>query len=328
MSNNLFNYFKKVDSNSKNNTPLKPNESIKNEVKASPQSAVKKSNQESSSVKKKLSVAETKREKSVITLDDKENDNKMETDLYDNENDDDEIIRPISKVKRSLEPKDSPRTKRRRLVIQSDDDDDSSDVENKKSKSKSKKTSDDEYKMDEDEDVEEEDDDVIDDDDDFIDDGSYEEEKKPKKPKKTIISKKGLNKSQSTASPKGSKATNSPAPKAAALDSFAANSNEDSNGPVDITKYKHMNYEFLKDEKIKDINGNKKGDPDYDPRTLYVPPEFKKQCTPALRQWWELKSTNFDVLFFFKVGKFYELYHQDAVIAVKELGLSFMRGIL
>ena len=192
--------------------------------------------------------------------------------------------------------------------------------------SKSKKTSDDEYKMDEDEDVEEEDDDVIDDD--FIDDGSDEEEKKPKKPKKTIISKKGLNKSQSTASPKGSKATNSPAPKAAALDSFAANSNEDSNGPVDITKYKHMNYEFLKDEKIKDINGNKKGDPDYDPRTLYVPPEFKKQCTPALRQWWELKSTNFDVLFFFKVGKFYELYHQDAVIAVKELGLSFMRGIL
>jgi DNA mismatch repair protein MSH6 len=87
-----------------------------------------------------------------------------------------------------------------------------------------------------------------------------------------------------------------------------------------------MNYEFLKEDKIKDIKGNKKGDPDYDPRTLYVPPEFKKQCTPALRQWWDLKSTNFDVLFFFKVGKFYELYHQDAVIAVKELGLSFMRG--
>jgi DNA mismatch repair protein MSH6 len=315
MSNNLFNYFKKLDSNSKNNTPLKPNESIKNEVKASPQSAVKKNEP---SVKKKLPV-EVKNEKDVITIEDKEN-NKMETDLYDNENDDDEIIRPISKVKRSLEPKDSPRTKRRRLVIQSDDE---FDDEDKKSKSKSKKSSDDEYKMDE-----EEDEDLIDDDDDFIDDGSDEEEKKTKKPKKTIISKKGFNKNQSTASPKGSKATNSPAPKSTVgLDSFAANSNEDSNGPVDITKYKHMNYEFLKDDKIKDINGNKKGDLDYDPRTLYVPPEFKKQCTPALRQWWDLKSTNFDVLFFFKVGKFYELYHQDAVIAVRELGLSFMRGL-
>jgi hypothetical protein len=52
MSNNLFNYFKKIDSNSKNNTPLKPNESIKNEVKPSPQSAVKKNE---SSAKKKAS---------------------------------------------------------------------------------------------------------------------------------------------------------------------------------------------------------------------------------------------------------------------------------
>ena len=27
-----------------------------------------------------------------------------------------------------------------------------------------------------------------------------------------------------------------------------------------------------------------------------------------------------------QVGKFYELYHMDAVIAVKELGLVFMKG--
>jgi len=57
-----------------------------------------------------------------------------------------------------------------------------------------------------------------------------------------------------------------------------------------------------------------------------VPPEFRKDQTPALRQWWDLKANNFDVIFFFKVGKFYELYHQDAVIAVKELGLTFMKG--
>ena len=29
---------------------------------------------------------------------------------------------------------------------------------------------------------------------------------------------------------------------------------------------------------------------------------------------------------FIKVGKFYELYHMDAVIGVQELGLAFMRG--
>lgn len=32
------------------------------------------------------------------------------------------------------------------------------------------------------------------------------------------------------------------------------------------------------------------------------------------------------MMFKFKVGKFYELYHMDAVVAVKELGLTFMKG--
>lgn len=41
-------------------------------------------------------------------------------------------------------------------------------------------------------------------------------------------------------------------------------------------------------------------------------------------QWWELKSSHFDCVFFFKVGKFYELYHHDAIVGVKELGFSFM----
>lgn len=45
-----------------------------------------------------------------------------------------------------------------------------------------------------------------------------------------------------------------------------------------------------------------------------------------MRQWWVLKSTSFDCVLFFKVGKFYELYHMDADIGVKELGFSYMRG--
>jgi DNA mismatch repair protein MSH6 len=45
-----------------------------------------------------------------------------------------------------------------------------------------------------------------------------------------------------------------------------------------------------------------------------------------MRQWWEIKSENFDTILFFKVGKFYELYHMDAVIGVRELNLVFMRG--
>lgn len=45
----------------------------------------------------------------------------------------------------------------------------------------------------------------------------------------------------------------------------------------------------------------------------------------AMRQWWELKSKHFDCVLFFKVGKFYELYHMDAVISVNEINLTYMR---
>lgn len=45
-----------------------------------------------------------------------------------------------------------------------------------------------------------------------------------------------------------------------------------------------------------------------------------------MRQWWILKSKHFDSVLFFKVGKFYELYHMDAVIGVNHLGFSYMKG--
>lgn len=38
-----------------------------------------------------------------------------------------------------------------------------------------------------------------------------------------------------------------------------------------------------------------------------------------------MKTHNFDIILFFKVGKFYELYHMDAVVAANELNLTFMR---
>lgn len=89
-------------------------------------------------------------------------------------------------------------------------------------------------------------------------------------------------------------------------------------------KWAHEEYEFLQPSKIRDKNKNRPGHPEYDPRTLYVPPEFVKTVSPAMFQWWNLKSSHFDCILFFKVGKFYELYHQDAVIGVEELGFTYM----
>lgn len=88
----------------------------------------------------------------------------------------------------------------------------------------------------------------------------------------------------------------------------------------------HCKLEWLKPEKIKDAQKRRPDHPDYDPSTLYVPPEFYKSQTPAHRQWWEMKSSHFDCVLFFKVGKFYELYHMDAAVGVNELGFSYMKG--
>ncbi|XP_058798739.1 probable DNA mismatch repair protein Msh6 [Phymastichus coffea] len=105
------------------------------------------------------------------------------------------------------------------------------------------------------------------------------------------------------------------------------NSNKQISGKAsDTQSWPHLTYDFLQPDKIKDNNRRSVDHPDYDPKTVYVPQEFLNNLTPAMRQWWILKSDHYDVVLFFKVGKFYELYHMDAVIGVNELNLSYMRG--
>lgn len=82
----------------------------------------------------------------------------------------------------------------------------------------------------------------------------------------------------------------------------------------------------MKPQNIRDANKHRPDHPDYNPRTLFVPESFKSTLTPAMRQWWEMKSQHYDCVLFFKVGKFYELYHMDAVIGCNELELMYMKG--
>ncbi|KAL9263429.1 DNA mismatch repair protein MSH6-like protein [Drosera capensis] len=68
------------------------------------------------------------------------------------------------------------------------------------------------------------------------------------------------------------------------------------------------------------------GEENYDPRTLFLPPEFLKHLSSGQRQWWEFKSKHMDKVLFFKMGKFYELFEMDAHVGVKELDLQYMKG--
>jgi DNA mismatch repair protein MSH6 len=96
-------------------------------------------------------------------------------------------------------------------------------------------------------------------------------------------------------------------------------------------------------EDRRDGRGRVPSDPEFDSRTIKMPRDWAKtlnvnggKLTPAQKQWWDFKRNNFDCVLFFKVGKFYELFHMDADIGVKELSsgfgenlgpMIFMRGV-
>ena len=73
---------------------------------------------------------------------------------------------------------------------------------------------------------------------------------------------------------------------------------------------------------VKDAQGRRPDDPAYDPSTLWVPVDRKR--TPAQEQYWKIKSLHFDSILFFKLGKFYELFYQDAVLVQAALELNWM----
>lgn len=66
--------------------------------------------------------------------------------------------------------------------------------------------------------------------------------------------------------------------------------------------------------KITDADRNPPGHPDYDHRTVYIPPLAWEGFSPFEKQYWEIKQKFWDTIVFFKKGKFYELYENDATI--------------
>eukprot|EP00347_Sterkiella_histriomuscorum_P021958 403332180 len=84
--------------------------------------------------------------------------------------------------------------------------------------------------------------------------------------------------------------------------------------------------DFIKEEYIMDMEKRKPEDPEYDPTTLYIPGDKWNGFTPAMYQYWEIKVHNYDKILFFKLGKFYEIFYNDAIICQKLLDLNWMGG--
>ncbi|KAK0271791.1 DNA mismatch repair protein msh6 [Friedmanniomyces endolithicus] len=65
---------------------------------------------------------------------------------------------------------------------------------------------------------------------------------------------------------------------------------------------------------ILDADRNPPGHPDFDPRTLYIPPVSLAALSDFEQQYWGIKKNYMNTIVFFKKGKFYELYENDATI--------------
>src|SRR4051794_5147125 len=65
---------------------------------------------------------------------------------------------------------------------------------------------------------------------------------------------------------------------------------------------------------ITDADRNPPGHPDYDPRTIFIPPLAWRGFSPFEKQYWEIKQKFWDTIVFLKKSKFYELYENDATI--------------
>ena len=75
---------------------------------------------------------------------------------------------------------------------------------------------------------------------------------------------------------------------------------------------------------IKDAQMRRPDHPEYDKTSIYIPEEVWKNLSSSKIQYWRLKQYHYDKIFFFKVGKAYEVFYDDAVICHKELNLHLM----
>lgn len=69
---------------------------------------------------------------------------------------------------------------------------------------------------------------------------------------------------------------------------------------------------------IRDKEKRTRDDPDYDPRNIYIPPIAWNKFSAFEKQYWEIKQNLWDTIVFFKKGKFYELYENDATVGHQE----------
>ena len=83
---------------------------------------------------------------------------------------------------------------------------------------------------------------------------------------------------------------------------------------------------WLEEKYVRDADKRRPDAEDFDASSVYIPPEAWQSMTDFQKQYWQIKKKNFDMLILAKLGKFYELYENDAEVAHRLLGLNYTHG--
>lgn len=94
--------------------------------------------------------------------------------------------------------------------------------------------------------------------------------------------------------------------------------NEGSNLTEEVLKYAEASLPtFIHPDFIRDAEGRRPSDPNYDQTTLYVPIEAFQKLTPMFRQYWNAKKLNFDSVVFFRCGRWNTVMYSDAILIAR-----------
>lgn len=73
----------------------------------------------------------------------------------------------------------------------------------------------------------------------------------------------------------------------------------------------------MKDENYQDGKQRTKDDPNFDPSTVYVPPEEFIELTDGMKRYWDIKKDNMDKILLYRFGDWYVTYFDDTAICSK-----------
>ena len=71
---------------------------------------------------------------------------------------------------------------------------------------------------------------------------------------------------------------------------------------------------YLTKEFIKDAKGRPPTDPSYDSSTVFIPASELKKETRVFQQYWRTKSKNYDKVVFFRSGRVFMCFFNDALL--------------